>query len=81
MAVPSIIIITELIKWFTPIPNKFLPTIATVLGLFISIFISHPNDLPAGFFMGYFYGNAAVGGYAGMKTAILAYRQSGPNDS
>ncbi|WP_306461600.1 hypothetical protein [Alkalicoccobacillus porphyridii] len=48
---------------------------ANALGLFISIFISHPNDWPAGVFMGFFYGNAAVGSYAGLRTAILAYRQ------
>ncbi|MBM0066858.1 hypothetical protein [Alkalicoccobacillus gibsonii] len=76
LAVPVVLIVTELIKWITRIPHKYIPTVATILGVLISVFYSHRHDLPAGLFMGFFYGNAAVGTYAGMKTALTAYRKS-----
>lgn len=75
IAVPTIMVITEIIKWFTKIPHSLIPTVASILGYIISIFISHSGDLAAGIFMGFFYGNAAIGTYAGLKTAFRAYRQ------
>ncbi|MGE7762373.1 hypothetical protein [Peribacillus sp. NPDC097895] len=76
IAIPTIIILTQLIKVLFHTPKKFIPTIALVLGLFISIFISHRNHLVAGIFMGWFYGYASIGNYAALKTGILSYRSS-----
>ncbi|WP_277585557.1 phage holin family protein [Psychrobacillus antarcticus] len=74
IAVPVIIILTQFIKIYFKIPNKYIPYVALIIGLLISIFISHPNNLVAGIFMGWFYGYAAVGNYAALKTAWIAYR-------
>jgi hypothetical protein len=74
IAVPLIIILTQIFKIFS-IPRKYFPTIATMIGFIISIFISHQGDLVAGIFMGGFYGSAAVGVYSSLKTAWLAYRK------
>lgn len=74
IAVPLVIIITQLLKWVLPIRHYFIPTLASVIGFIISIFFAHRNDLWAGIFMGFFYGNAAVGVYASLKTQINAYR-------
>jgi hypothetical protein len=75
IAVPAVMILTQLIKIFFHIPKKFVPTVALVLGLLISIFISHRHHLTAGVFMGWFYGYAAIGNYAALKTAIIAFRK------
>ncbi|MFD2443910.1 hypothetical protein ACFSO7_07915 [Bacillus sp. CGMCC 1.16607] len=77
IAVPIVIIITQLIKLFLPISRSFIPTIANLIGLIISIIFAHPHNLWAGIFMGFFYGNAAVGVYSSLKTSILAYRNKG----
>jgi hypothetical protein len=74
IAVPAIIVLIELLKIFFPKLHSWIPTIANLLGLFISIFIAHPNNLWAGIFMGVFYGNAAVGAYAGFMMSLCAYR-------
>ena len=79
IAVPLIMIFTQIIKVFLKVPRKFVPTIALILGLGISIFISHRYNLVAGIFMGWFYGYAAIGSYASLKTTILSFR-SGRND-
>jgi hypothetical protein len=76
LAIPSIMILTQLLKIFFHIPSKYIPTIALALGLIISIFISHRHDWVAGVFMGWFYGYAAIGNYAGLKTAIINYRNT-----
>jgi hypothetical protein len=75
IAVPVVMILTQIIKIFLHIPKKFIPTIALVLGLIISIFISHRYSLTAGIFMGWFYGYAAIGNYAALKTSIIAFRK------
>lgn len=75
IAVPVVIILTELIKVFLKPPKAWVPSIANVLGLAISIFIAHKGNLSAGIFMGFFYGNAAVGGYASLKTSFQAFRK------
>jgi hypothetical protein len=72
-AVPLVVIITQIFKVF-PIKKKYFPSIASTIGFIISIFISHRGDLPAGLFMGAFYGAAAVGLYSSLKTVWLAYR-------
>ncbi|AOH54669.1 hypothetical protein ACQKGI_00620 [Peribacillus muralis] len=76
IAIPIIMIVTQLVKIMFHIPPKFIPTIALGLGLFISIFISHRHHLVAGIFMGWFYGYASIGNYAALKTGILSYRLS-----
>ncbi|MDR7075637.1 cell shape-determining protein MreD [Neobacillus niacini] len=75
IAVPMIMLITQLIKVFFPIKKVYIPTIALILGLCISIFISHRHHLIAGLIMGWFYGYAAVGSYASLKTTLLAFRK------
>lgn len=61
-------------KTILSISKPYIPVIANVIGLIISIFIAHRNNLWAGFFMGVFYGNAAVGLYASLKTHLKAFR-------
>ncbi|OHR63443.1 hypothetical protein HMPREF3291_16580 [Bacillus sp. HMSC76G11] len=55
IAVPAILIITQILKLSFRIAGRFLSSIAGVLGKGISIFISHPNYLASGIFMGFFY--------------------------
>lgn len=75
VAVPIVMIITQLIKKMCHIKPFWVPTIALVVGLFISIFISHRHNLLAGLFMGWFYGYAAMGSYASLKTSYLTHKQ------
>ncbi|KHE67698.1 hypothetical protein [Halobacillus sp. BBL2006] len=75
IAVPSVLILTQLIKILFPIPKPLVPSLANVIGLIISIFIAHPHNWWAGVFMGFFYGNAAVGAYASLKTSFIAYKR------
>ncbi|WLR61809.1 hypothetical protein [Guptibacillus hwajinpoensis] len=75
LAIPLVMILTQLIKIFTPIPRTFVPTLAIILGLLISVFYSHRHHLVAGLFMGYFYGYAAIGNYASLKTSLLALQK------
>ncbi|MCU9612386.1 hypothetical protein OEV98_02265 [Caldibacillus lycopersici] len=75
-AVPIVMIVTQLIKLFFKVPKQFVPSIALVIGLIISVFFSHKKDVIAGIFMGWFYGYAAIGSYASLKTTIIAYRES-----
>ncbi|MFI8688190.1 hypothetical protein [Rossellomorea sp. NPDC077527] len=74
IAIPVIILLTQLIKTFFKPPAFLVPNIAVILGLFISVFISHRGHLISGIFMGFFYGYAAIGNYASLKTTVLAYR-------
>ncbi|KAB2330186.1 hypothetical protein F7731_20600 [Cytobacillus depressus] len=75
IAIPAIMIITQVIKVVFKIPKKFVPLVAIFLGYGISIFISHRYHLFAGIFMGYLYGYAAIGTYASLKTSLLAFRK------
>jgi hypothetical protein len=81
IAVPAVLMLTQIIKLLLPIPRVFVPTLATVLGLAFSLFIAHRFNFWGAVFMGFFYGNAAVGVYASMKTSILYYRNSDRNNS
>ncbi|WP_449536375.1 hypothetical protein [Ferdinandcohnia sp. Marseille-Q9671] len=76
IAIPVIMILTQAMKVFMHIPKKYIPTVALVLGLLISVFISHRNNVASGLFMGWFYGYAAIGNYAALKTAFVVYRTS-----
>ncbi len=74
IAVPAVVLATQLLKILLHVQKIYVPGIANLLGLIISVFIAHPHNLWAGIFMGFFYGNAAVGVYSSLKTQILAYR-------
>ncbi|WP_411333226.1 hypothetical protein ACK1LH_12450 [Metabacillus indicus] len=75
IAVPAVIILTQIAKLLFKIPPHFVPTSAGFTGLLIGIFISHPNHFSTGLFMGCFYGSAAVGAYSSLKTSLKAYRR------
>ncbi len=75
IAVPVVMIITQIMKKAFKIKKKFVPLVATILGYAISIFISHRGDLIAGIIMGYFYGYAAIGSYVTLKNSIKAFKQ------
>lgn len=73
IAVPVVLILTQLIKLKFKPSKALVPTIALIVGLLISVFISHPNHLTAGLFMGWFYGYAAIGSYASLKTSVISF--------
>ncbi len=75
-AIPVIMVAVILLKIFIHIPSKHIPFCATLVGLFISVFISHRHSLSAGIFMGFFYSAAAIGTYATLKTTLKAYRMN-----
>lgn len=75
IAVPVVLILTQIIKLTVKIPRVFIPTVASIVGLIISIFISHRGDISAGIFMGFFYGNAAVGVFSSLKMSYIAYKR------
>ncbi|WP_079478588.1 hypothetical protein [Halobacillus salinus] len=75
VAVPTVLILTQILKKVFPIPKAVVPSLASLLGFIISIFFAHRDSLPAGIFMGAFYGNAAVGVYASIKTSYIAYKK------
>ena len=76
IAVPAVVIVTQAIKMLLPIKPIYIPSIANLLGLIISIFFSHRGNLSAGIFMGLSYVNAAVGVYSSMKTTITSFKSS-----
>ena len=73
-AIPVIMIVIIVLKVLLSISSKHIPVSATVIGMIISIFISHPQNLSAGIFMGFFYSAAAIGTFASLKTTLQAYR-------
>ena len=75
IAVPVVMILTQIIKKVFKIQKKHVPLVATILGYAISIFISHRDNLIAGILMGYFYGYAAIGSYVTLKNSIKAIKQ------
>jgi uncharacterized protein YacL len=75
IAIPVVLILTQIIKVTLPIPRVFIPTIASIIGLIISVFISHRGNLSAGIFMGLFYGNAAVGVFSSLKLSYIEYKK------
>lgn len=75
IAIPTIMLLTQLLKIFLHIKSVFVPTLALAIGLMISVFISHRHDLLAGIFMGFFYGYAAIGNFSSLKTTIIAYKK------
>ncbi|MET3575468.1 hypothetical protein ACFFIY_01950 [Bhargavaea ullalensis] len=77
LAVPLVLIGTQILKHSFRIPPAVVPTVAVAIGLLISVFVSHPNNLLAGLFMGTLYGAAAVSFYVSAKLSIRAYRARG----
>lgn len=75
IAVPFIMIVTQLIKKGFKVKKKYIPFVAITLGYIISIFISHRGNLFAGILMGFFYGYAAIGSYSSLKTSLIAFRK------
>lgn len=75
-AIPVIILVVWVLKVILHMPSKYLSTSAAVIGLLLSIFISHPHNLSAGIFMGFFYSAAAIGTYSSLKTTIKSYRSN-----
>lgn len=75
IAVPATMLLTQLCKKLFHIKPFWVPTIALIIGLLISIFISHKHHLVAGIFMGWFYGYAAIGSYASLKTTWISYQK------
>ncbi|MCM3584827.1 hypothetical protein M3182_03590 [Mesobacillus maritimus] len=75
IAVPVVLVITQLIKLIFKVPSKWVPTIALVIGVCISVFFAHRHHLIAGLFMGWFYGYAAIGSYASLKTTLIEFRK------
>ena len=73
-AIPVIVVVVLMIKAFFKVPGAWLSTVATVVGLVLSIFISHPGNLSAGIFMGFFYGGAAFGFMYSVRNSYIAYR-------
>ena len=74
-AIPVILLVMLLLKLFFKLPESWYSTAATVTGLLLSIFISHPGNLAAGIFMGFFYGGAASGTIYSIKVWFIAYRK------
>ena len=76
IAIPAVMGVTQIIKVSFKPPNALIPTIALVVGLILSIFVSHRGDLLAGALMGWFYEYAAVGSYASLKTSFVSFLQT-----
>lgn len=73
IAVPLVMILTQIIKLKFKPPKAMVPTIALVIGLLLAVLISHPYHFSSGLFMGWFYGYAAVGSYASLKANVIAF--------
>ncbi|MGA4721121.1 hypothetical protein [Fictibacillus nanhaiensis] len=80
IAIPAIIIMIEILKIFFPNISAWIPTIACLLGLIISVLIAHPHSLWTGIVMGIVYGVAAVGSYASFVYVIYNYRDKKPHN-
>nr|WP_301108811.1 hypothetical protein [Sporosarcina sp.] len=74
-AVPVVLVVVLAAKWLFHLPPSWLSTVATLLALALSVFISHPKNLSAGIFMGFFYSGAAMGIIYSTKQSFYAYRR------
>ena len=75
-AIPVILVVIILLKILFKLPETWFSTAATVIGLILSIFISHPNNLSAGIFMGFIYGAGATSVIYSMKVWFITYREN-----
>jgi len=73
-AIPAILLGVLLLRALFKLRESWFSTAATIIGLVLSIFISHPGNLPAGIFIGFFYGGAASGAIYSMKVWCVSYR-------
>lgn len=73
-AIPAILVGILLLRVLFKLRESWFSTAATIIGLILSIFISHPGNLPAGIFMGFFYGGAASGAIYSLKVWYVSYR-------
>ena len=73
-AIPVIVAVVLVMKAFFKLSIAWLSTVATIVGLVLSVFISHPGNLSAGIFMGFFYGSAALGFMYSVRNSFIAYR-------
>ncbi|WP_342513489.1 hypothetical protein MKY34_01465 [Sporosarcina sp. FSL K6-1522] len=73
-AIPVILLGVFLLRFLFKLPESWFSTASTVIGLLLSIFISHPGNLAAGIFMGLFYGGAASGTIYSLKVWYKSYR-------
>ena len=60
-AIPVILLGVFLVKVLFKISENWFSTVATIIGLVLSIFISHPDNLYAGIFMDFFTVEQPVG--------------------
>lgn len=74
-AIPVILVVIIIFYFIFKVSETWFSTIATVTGLILSIFISHPGNLAAGIFMGLFYGAAATGTIYSLKIWFIVYRK------
>ncbi|SIP89108.1 hypothetical protein [Domibacillus enclensis] len=56
IAVPSVLVLTQILKMLLKPPKPLVSFIALVIGVLISVYISHRGQLVAGLLMGWFYG-------------------------
>ena len=73
-AIPAILLVILLLRVLFKLRESWFSTAATLIGLILSIFISHPGNLAAGIFMGFFYGGAASGTIYSLKVWYISYR-------
>src|SRR4051794_29692129 len=69
-AIPVIVVLV--MKVFFKLSMAWLSTVATVVGLVLSIFNSHPGNLSVGIFMGFFYGSAVFGFMYSVRNSFIA---------
>lgn len=74
-AVPVILLTIFILKTVFKLSESWFSTVTTATGLLLSIFISHQGNLPAGIFMGFFYGSAAMGTIYSVKIWYMNYRK------
>ncbi|CAM3955307.1 hypothetical protein [Mesobacillus zeae] len=80
-AVPAVMLMTQVLKKVFRLRAVYVPAVAVLIGLIISILISHRQHLLGALFMGYFYGYGAIGSYAAIKTSLLHIRTDKKNYS
>ena len=75
-AIPSVMIVIQILKLWLDIPKPVVPYLALLIGLLISVFISHKHDMHAGIFMGIFYGLSAIGNFSSLRATYIWYKKN-----
>ena len=70
-AVPLVMALTQIIKGFGFVPDRFVPVIPTLLGVLAGLVLNHANYL-TGAVNGLFIGLTAAGVYRGVKVGLGA---------